>query len=589
MIPNLNLIIEQVGKEKGISKEVLIEVLESAMLIAVRKKLGPHRDLEAHYNDDLGEIEVFEFKTVVDVIENEHLEILMPEAVDLDSESQVGDSLGMKIDSRDFGRIAAQTAKQIIIQKLRDVERDNTYMEFKDRRGELITGIARRFERGGDVIVDIGKAEAVLPKREQSTRESYRAGDRVQAYLVDVQKAARGPQIILSRKHEGLLIKLFEAEVPEIYESIVSIVSAAREAGSRSKIAVASRDNDVDPVGACVGMKGARVQAVVQELRNEKIDIVPHDDEPARFVCNALAPAEVSRVLVDETNHQMEIIVPDDQLSLAIGRNGQNVRLAAQLTGWRIDLISESDNKDIRELAWKSLGKLEGISETQIEMLYNYKIRKAQEVFDIPIEELVEIPGFSKEFAMLLKTSAEKVLKQEREMGDGEQIELEVDVQRNSIIEKLHKNILNDRERLLLVRGVGEKTIVQLRLGGYHTVEDILKEEDLDHLATSTGIGIKKARQIHHSSKVYLDKEAGLRVLKETGELKVEYDKILKRKEEIVKEAEKIEKSEESIQSTAEEKTVDKSEPEALIKPDENNTTDRIVEPNLVNEDVQLV
>ncbi|HEY8368831.1 MAG TPA: transcription termination factor NusA [Thermodesulfobacteriota bacterium] len=341
MLVDLNRVIEQVGKDKGISKEILIEALENALLSAAKKEFGPQREIEARYNEQLGEVELFQFKTVVEKVTNTYTEISLEDAREIDPEAQIGDSLGIKMDSASFGRIAAQTAKQVIIQKVRDAERDIIYNEFQERQGELVNGIVQRFERG-NIIVDLGRTEAVLLPRDQVPREAYRQGDRIRAYVMDIKKTPKGPQILLSRTHPGLLIKLFELEVPEISEGIVKIEAAAREPGGRAKIAVSSRDPDVDPVGACVGMKGSRVQAVVQELRGEKIDIVPYSEDPVRFVVNALAPAEVSDVRVDEENKTMEVLVPDDQLSLAIGKRGQNVRLAAKLTGWKLDIKSES-------------------------------------------------------------------------------------------------------------------------------------------------------------------------------------------------------------------------------------------------------
>ena len=256
----------------------------------------------------------------------------------------------MKLDTSGFGRILAQTAKQVIIQMIREAERDNVYEEYKDRKGEIVNGIVRRFEKGA-IIVDLGRAEAMLPLREQVPRETYRPNDRVRAYVIDVNKASKGAQIVLSRTCLEMLTKLFEQEVPEMYEGIVTIQAAAREPGGRSKVAVVSRDSDVDPVGACVGMKGSRVQAVVQELRGERIDIVPWSPDPARYVCASLSPAQVSKVIIDEGAKSMDVIVPDDQLSLAIGRKGQNVRLAVQLTGWRIDIKSESKMRELAQLA----------------------------------------------------------------------------------------------------------------------------------------------------------------------------------------------------------------------------------------------
>ncbi|PLX96936.1 MAG: transcription termination/antitermination protein NusA [Desulfuromonas sp.] len=341
MVVNLNHIIDQVVKDKGIDRAVLVEALESAVLSAANKKYRNTRDLEAHYNDDAGEVELFEFVTVVDEVLDSYKEIDLEEAREIDPDVEVGDSLGMKIDASNFSRIAAQTAKQVIIQKVREAEREGVYNEFKDRVGELVNGIVRRYERG-DLIIDLGRAEALLPHREQVPRENYRQGDRVRAYISDVKMSPKGPQIILSRTHPGVVAALFHFEVPEISEGIVEIKAVAREPGSRAKIAVVSHDPDVDPVGACVGMRGSRVQNVVSELRGEKIDIIPWTPDIARFACSALAPADVTRIYVDNEELAMEIIVPDDQLSLAIGKKGQNVRLAAKLTGWKIDIKSET-------------------------------------------------------------------------------------------------------------------------------------------------------------------------------------------------------------------------------------------------------
>ncbi len=341
MVLNLNHVIEQVVKDKGINRAVLVEALESAVLSAANKKYRNTRDLEAHFNSEIGEVELFEFVTVVEEVQDSYQEISIEEAREIDPDAEPGDSLGMKLDASNFSRIAAQTAKQVIIQKVREAEREGIYNEFKDRVGELLNGIVRRYERG-DLIVDLGRAEALLPHREQVPRENYRQGDRVRAYLSEVKLSPKGPQIILSRTHPGVVASLFNSEVPEISEGIVEIMGVAREPGSRTKIAVVSHDHDVDPVGACVGMRGSRVQNVVSELRGEKIDIIPWTPDIARFACAALSPAEVTRVYVDNDEQSLEIIVPDDQLSLAIGKKGQNVRLAAKLTNWRIDIKSET-------------------------------------------------------------------------------------------------------------------------------------------------------------------------------------------------------------------------------------------------------
>ncbi len=338
---NLKHTIEQIVKEKAIDKSVVIEALEQAVLTAANKKFRNTRDLEAHYNEEVGEVELFEFVTVVDEVQDSYKEIDLEEAKEVDPDVEIGDSLGMKMDASGFTRIAAQTAKQVIIQKVREAERETIFNEFKGRVGELINGVVRRFERG-DLIVDLGRAEAFLPHKDQAPREVYRQGDRVKALITDIRMTTKGPQILLSRIHPDVLAKLFEGEVPEIAEGIVEVKGVVREPGSRSKIAVYSYDTDVDPVGACVGMRGSRVQNVVSELRGEKIDIIPWSDDIARFACSALAPASVTKVYVDDENREMEIIVADDQLSLAIGKRGQNVRLAAKLTGWKIDIKSET-------------------------------------------------------------------------------------------------------------------------------------------------------------------------------------------------------------------------------------------------------
>jgi N utilization substance protein A len=301
MITDLLRTIEQVSRDKGIDAKILIEALEEAVRSAVKKKFGLEYELEVTFNREMGEIEVFEFKDVVDTVTDERLQVSLGEARKLDPESEIGDSLGMKMDTDALGRIAAQSAKQVIMQRLREAERDAVYEDFRDRKGEIINGIVQRFDKGA-IIANLGKAEAELPLKEQIPKESYTQGDRVRAYIYDVRQFSRGPQVILSRTHPNFLSALFESEVPEISEGIVTIMQVAREPGGRAKIAVASKDRDVDPVGACVGMKGSRVQAVVQELRGEKIDIVPWDPDPAKFVCNALAPAEILRVIVDEEN-----------------------------------------------------------------------------------------------------------------------------------------------------------------------------------------------------------------------------------------------------------------------------------------------
>ncbi len=508
MLPDLNRVIEQVSKEKGIDRRIIVEALEQAMLSAAKKTFGHDKNIEAKFNPDLGEVELFEIKTVVDVVEDPENQVTLSEARrSLDPEAQIGDELLAKLPPEKFGRIAAQAAKQNIIQRVRDAERDIIYNEFKNRKGELVSGIVQRFEKK-NIIVNLGRTDAILPEKEQIPRERYRQGDRIRAYIADVELSSRGPQIVLSRTQPGLLIKLFEQEVPEIYEGIVEVKGAAREPGGRAKIAVVSHDRDVDPVGACVGMRGTRVQAVVQELRGEKIDIVPFDEDPARFVCAALAPAEVSRVIIDEANHAMELIVPDDQLSLAIGRRGQNVRLAAQLTGWKLDINSESRVKEMREFANRSLGRLPGVNEMLIETLYAHGFRQAKDVAEANPEVLAQIPGIdASRIAEMQQVARSQMVDDAAELA-----RLEAEREKARLIEaRRHPDELTQKERLLRVRGVGEKTIDQLAAAGYHTVEDIANEKDITKLGDVPGIGIKKARQLKSAAEAYLLDEQKLR------------------------------------------------------------------------------
>lgn len=441
MIFDLNRVIEQVGKDKGIDKEVIIEAIEAAMLTASRKKFGTRKDIEAQFNPEVGEVELFQFQTVVEEVNDPDNEISLEEAKELDPDVQIGDSLGIKLPSSEFGRIAAQTAKQVIIQRVRDAERDMIYNEYKDRKGELISGYVRRFEKG-NVVVDLGKTEGIMPHKEQIPRESFRSGDRVRCYVVDVKRETKGPQVILSRIHPDFMVKLFTLEVPEIYEGIVEIKGAAREPGSRAKIAVSSKDAQVDPVGACVGMKGSRVQSVVQELRGEKIDIVCWDEDVAKFVCNALSPAEIIRVIVDEDEKSIEVVVPDDQLSLAIGRRGQNVRLAAQLVGWNIDINTESkaeklsieerleeelaaarareesaEMTEVEEAAVEEASSAElpvtdvpGVGGKTAEILTAAGINTVSDLVAKKLEELLEIQGLGEKKASTLLEKAKELL-----------------------------------------------------------------------------------------------------------------------------------------------------------------------------------
>jgi N utilization substance protein A len=503
----LGSIVEQVAQEKGIDKKVLIETMEAAILKAAQAAFGPNRELEARYNGETGNIDLFQYMTVVDAVDLPEREIALEVARKHGLDADVGEELGFQVfwHPRDaerarqqdkefgsvldmkqarsaFGRIAAQTAKQVLLQRVRDAERDIIYNEYKDRQGQLIRGIVRRFEKGHNLVVDLGKTEGVLPAREQTPRETYRPGDRIVAYVKNIDREARGPMIILSRQAPQLVDKLFEAEVPEIYEGIVKIVSVAREPGSRSKIAVTSRDADVDPVGACVGIKGSRVQAVVQELRGEKIDIVPYDRDPARYIINAIQPAEVNRVIVDEANHRMELVVPDEKLSLAIGRKGQNVRLASQLTGWRLDIVSESKFRQMEDEAMIQLAEIEGMDEDLAKNLFGLGFRALDEIAEAELSELASIEGVENEQrAEELRKAAERALERLRQDRIRRVVE-----QGGSV---------NDREALLLIPGMGTRTAQALEDAGYKSVRDVSRE-DPDRLSIKSGLGHKKARQI---------------------------------------------------------------------------------------------
>jgi N utilization substance protein A len=514
---NLLQAIDMVAKEKGIDRSRLVKTIEEAILKAAQSVFGPNRELQATFNEDTGQVDLFQFMTVVDDVSDEEREIALEDAQAKGLEADIGEELGFQIfwhpnDARkaaeqdkefgdllmvkqarsQFGRIAAQAAKQVLIQRVRDEERDLIFQEFKDKKGELIKGVVRRFEKGNNIIVDLGRTEGILPFREQTPRETYRPGDRIVALLKDIDREARGPQIILSRGDGKLVEKLFESEVPEIYEGIVKIVACAREPGARSKIAVMSRDADVDPVGACVGMKGSRVQAVVQELRGEKIDIVPWDRDPARFVCAAIQPAEVNKVIVNEADGRMELVVPDEKLSLAIGRKGQNVRLAWHLTGWKLDIISESKFKQMEEEAIAQLARIDGVSEQVARNMYRMGFRALEEVAEATAEEIGGIQGVGAENAQKIRAAAEttmETLRQERIRNASAKSEP-----------------LTDKEKLLFVRGVGERTVQLLEDAGYRSVEDIMREDE-DKLAIKTGLGIKKARALKQGGEYFLQNE----------------------------------------------------------------------------------
>ncbi len=518
---NLGFILEQVAKEKGIDKQVLIDTVQSSILKAAQSVFGAGRELEARFNEETGQVDLFLYMKVVDLppdedeVDDPDREIALAEVrkrnleAEPDEElgfqifwhpsdaaqakrqdAEFGDLLGIQQARSTFGRIAAQTAKQVLLSRVREAERDIIYNEYKDKEGELIKGIVRRFEKGSNLIVDLGKTEGVLPTKEQTPRESYRVGDRIIALVKFIDREGKGPPVILSRQDPRMVEKLFEAEVPEIYDGIVKIVSVAREAGARSKIAVASHHSDVDPVGACVGMKGSRVQAVVQELRGEKVDIVPHDRDPAKFVINAVQPADVSKVIVDDTDHRMELVVPDEKLSLAIGRKGQNVRLASQLTGWKLDIISETRFRQLEEESLRGLQQIEGIDEATARTLYRAGFRSPEEVADLEEEELAS-SGLGDEAARLQTLITEA---------------LEATRQRRLEAARAKTEGLSDREKLALIQGIGDHTVELLIEAGYHTPEGIAREEEA-RLAGRVGLNERKAAQLKVAAQRLLDTE----------------------------------------------------------------------------------
>jgi len=418
MTTELKRLIDQVSREKGIDRQTLIQALEEAIKSAIKKKFGSRFDLDVTFNEEFGEIEAFQFKEVVAQVTEPDKEVSLEEALGLDPESEIGDELGIRMDTETLGRIAAQSAKQVIIQKMKDAEREVVYEEFRSRKGDIVNGIVQRADKSG-IIVNLGQAEAILPSKEQIPKEIFRQGDRIRAYLLDVKKISKGPQVVLSRTHPHFVIQLFHAEVPEIAEGIVSIISAAREPGSRAKIAVISKNPDVDPVGACVGMKGSRVQNVVQELRGERIDIVPWNMDPAKFVVNALAPAIISKVIIDQGNRSMEVIVHDDQLSLAIGKRGQNVRLASRLTNWRIDVKSETRYARQKQAGYQALLRITGLTEDVADRLYEAGITSLEEFVEASIPELEEVTRLSQSAIAALREEA-VVLLRERELSVSE-------------------------------------------------------------------------------------------------------------------------------------------------------------------------
>lgn len=450
-------IADAVAREKAIDREIVIEAMADAIQKAARSRYGTESNIQVDIDAKTGEIKLTRVLEVVEVVEDYSTEIALMIAQDRDPNAQVGDQVHDPLPPMDFGRIAAQSAKQVIVQKVREAERDRQYEEYKDRIGEIVNGTVKRVEYG-NVIVDMGRGEGIIRRDEMIPRENVRYGDRVRAYVHDVRREQRGPQIFLSRTHPQFMVKLFTMEVPEIYDGIIEIRSVARDPGSRAKIAVISNDNSIDPVGACVGMRGSRVQAVVGELQGEKIDIIPWSQSPATYIVNALQPAEVAKVVLDEDAERIEVVVPDDQLSLAIGRRGQNVRLASQLTGWDIDIMTEEEESARRqkefnertELFMKALD----VDEMVGQVLASEGFSQVEEVGYVELDEITSIEGFDEETAQELQTRAREYL---------DRIENELNDKRNE---------LGVSDELLTINGMTTAMLVALGEDGIKTMED---------------------------------------------------------------------------------------------------------------------
>ncbi len=450
-------IADAVAREKAIDREIVIDAMADAIQKAARSRYGSESNIRADINAKTGEIKLQRLLEVVEEVEDYSTQIALELARDRSSEAQLGDFIAEPLPPMDFGRIAAQSAKQVIVQKVREAERDRQYEEFKDRVGEIVNGTVKRVEYG-NVIVDLGRGEAIIRRDELIPRENFRYGDRVRAYVYDVRREQRGPQIFLSRTHPQFMVKLFTMEVPEIYDGIIEIRSVARDPGSRAKIAVISNDSSIDPVGACVGMRGSRVQAVVGELQGEKIDIIPWSMDAASFIVNALQPAEVAKVVLDEDAERIEVVVPDDQLSLAIGRRGQNVRLASQLTGWDIDILTEQEESERRQKEFNERTELFmnalNVDEMVGQVLASEGFSQVEEVAYVDLDEIASIEGFDEETAEEIQSRAREHL---------EAIEAELDEKRLS---------MGVEDELRDVPGMTTAMMVKLGEDGIKTMDD---------------------------------------------------------------------------------------------------------------------
>ncbi|MFV0281364.1 MAG: transcription termination factor NusA [Rhodoblastus sp.] len=451
-------IADAVAREKSIDKSIVIASMEDALQKAARLRYGQEIEVRAEINQKTGEVRFSRLLNVMEEVENDAIQISLADARKRNPAAEVGDWIAETLPPFDFGRIAAQSAKQVIVQKVREAERDRQYEEFKDRIGEIVNGQVKRVEYG-NVIVDLGRGEGIIRRDEMIPREMFRPGDRVRAYVYDVRREQRGPQIFLSRTHPQLMAKLFRQEVPEIYDGVIEVKSVARDPGSRAKIAVISRDSSIDPVGACVGMRGSRVQAVVNELQGEKIDIIPWSADAATFIVNALQPAEVVKVVLDEDSSRIEVVVPDEQLSLAIGRRGQNVRLASQLTGWDIDILTEAEESERRqkEFVERTNIFMEALNVDEVvgQLLASEGFRSVEEIAFVEVAELATIEGFDEETAGEIQSRAREYL---------EQIEAEYDARRKE---------LGVSDDLRQIEGLTTAMLVKLGENDVKSVEDL--------------------------------------------------------------------------------------------------------------------
>ncbi len=435
-------IADAVAREKGLPKEAVIDAMEQAVQVAGRRKYGHEHNIRAEIDKKTGEIKLYRVRTVVETVENETTELTLAQAKKINKEVEIGDEIKDILPPIDFGRVAAQTAKQVVLQKVRDAERDKQFSEFKDKIGEIISGVVKRVEYG-NVVVDFGRTEAIIRRDDLIPRELFRTGDRIRAYIADVRREKTGPQIFLSRTHPDFLSSLFAQEVPEIYDGIIVIKAVARDPGSRAKIAVISKDSSINPVLSCVGVRGARVQSVVGELQGEKIDIIEWSPDPATFVVNALSSAEVSKVVIDENKGRIEVVVPDDQLSLAIGRRGQNVRLASQLVGWSIDILTEAVESERRAEEFNSLSQLFvealDVEEVIAHLLVTEGFTSLEEVAFVPVGDLANIEGFDENVAEELHNRAQSYLQAQQQQREAKLKELGIE---DSLLEFVNNNDL---------------------------------------------------------------------------------------------------------------------------------------------------